>query len=283
MPLGILVAWSVVLGTVLVAVERRGGRSRTTRPPNVRSRDRYDRLAGCFGEQLAPLMSKTPRYYARSPHVRYNVVVVVLLIVQATLGTQFRNHAAVVANMTLVGLSAGALSLNMFGLDGPGFRRCLFLPATADIVLLANSLGGVLLNLLLVPVVLGIVVLVRHQLTEPRMLALLAASGVMGTFLFQGIGVWTSILAPRAIPFYAPWGHRWSMGATAAFVGGVLFAMWITWVLSKRPEGWAVAHWWLALIASGVAGLLYVLSLQNAAKVLGRRRETLLFEIEALR
>jgi hypothetical protein len=33
------------------------------------------------------------------------------------------------------------------------------------------------------------------------MLALLAASGITGIFVFQGIGLWTSVLSPRAIPF----------------------------------------------------------------------------------
>lgn len=279
----VLAAWTVGLGFALFVLEN-------GRPPSgayersLRGASRwYDGMAACVGQELSPWFGKAMRYYMRAPQVRYNVVVVLLVIVQAGIRTRLRNDAAVVGSLTLVGLSTAALSLNMFGLDGAGLRRCWSLPVTAGAIVRAYSLCGLLLDLLLVPVALVCIALVSPSLSSSRMLALLAGSAVAGTFFYQAIGVWTSVLAPRATSFHAAWGQRWSGGANLVVGLGVFLAMWISIALSREPEGWGTAHWWLGPTAAVGASGLYVLSLRKGAREVERKRESLVAEVDISR
>jgi hypothetical protein len=278
----VLAAWGGVLALALAALERRPVRAHRTARADVRWNNWYDRVAALFGPELAPLTGKTLRYYVRSPQVRYNLPIIVFMLVQMPLTTHFQPHAVALAGMMVLGLSTGALSLNVFGFDGAGFRRYWLLPISARTILLANALVALLPGALLLPVLLVTLPVVVHSLAEPRMLALLAASGITGVFVFQGIGLWTSVLSPQAIPFYAVWGNRLSFGANSAIAGGILTFFALTWRLSRLPRETLLAHWELALPVVALAALFYALSVSVASKMLAARRERLISTIEGL-
>jgi hypothetical protein len=114
------------------------------------------------------------------------------------------------------------------------------------------------------------------------MVALLAAGGITGVFVFQGVGLWTSVLSPRPIPFYAVWGNRLSLGANSAIAGGILTFFALTWRLSRLPRETLLARWELALPVVALAALFYALSVQVSSKILAARREQLVSIIEGL-
>jgi hypothetical protein len=281
-PLMLLAVWAVALGAVLAALDRRPvGASRTAHADPAWDTG-YDRVGAWFGPELGPLVGKMLRCYVRCPQVRQNLAIIPVVLVQTLLMTHLQKEGVAIAGMTLVGMSAGGLSTNVFGFDGSGFRRYWVLPLTPRTILLAAAVVALVPGALLLPVVLAAIAVVAPPLAEPRTLALLAASGIAGLLVYQGVGLWTSVLAPRPIPFYSGWGTRLSFGAGATMAGSIVVFFLLTWrFLRTRPEALR-SHWWLALPVVVMAALFWAASVWAGSAVLAARRERLVAAVEGL-
>lgn len=280
--LAVLGVWGGALIGALAALERYPARRPHVPRPKVTGNSLYDIVARLSGRKLAPLVGKALRCYARSPQVRYHVPIVVALLVQMQLVTRLPRHAVALAGMMLIGMSTGGLSLNVFGFDGAGFRRYWLMPVSPRTVLIAHALVALLPGLMLLPVVLVTLLLITPSLAEPRLLILLAASGLAGIFTFQGIGLWTSVLSPCAIPFYATWSPRWSPITNGVAAGAVITCVGLTWRLSRSTSEGLMAHWWLSLPVVALTVGFYLLSVWVNAVLLAARRERVISTIEGL-
>ncbi len=279
----LLLLWAAVIGWMLAVLEARpvrraGGGARVP----VGWGNLYDRAAALFGPRLGPLVGKMIRYYARSPHVRYNAPILVLAIVQLLVSTHLPTHAIALAGALLVGLGTGGFSSNVFGFDGSGFRRYALLPVSPLQVVGAAAIAALLPGVVLLPIVVLTLGAAAHGFADPRMLALVAGAGITGLLLCQAVGQWTSILAPRPMLFHVVWGQPLSLGANAMTLGAIGVFFVVTWRLSRVAPGTVTDRWWLVLPVVAAAAVSYVLTVWAGAKVLGSRSERLIHCVEGL-
>lgn len=207
-PLMALALWGAALGAALAALDRRPiGASRTTHADPAWDTG-YDRLGAWFGPELGPLVAKMLRCYVRCPQVRQTLAIVPVVLVQMLLISHLPPVTVATAGVTIVGIATVGLSANVFGFDGAGFRRYWLLPLAPRTILLAAALVALVPGALLLPVVLAAMAVIAPPLAEPRALAMLALCGVAGLLVYQGLGLWASVLAPRPDPVLQRVGHQ---------------------------------------------------------------------------
>jgi hypothetical protein len=237
---------------------------------------------------LAPLAGKMLRYCTRSPQVRMNALLGLpgLVLLVATSG---RHGSADMFPKALGGLafiaggSTGALSLNLFGFDGAGFRRYFLLPVSASRVLLVASVVVLLPGACLIPIALLLWAAYSPVQTDPRSLAMLASSGVVGLLLVPTMGVWTSVLAPTAIEFDRTLGNKLSLAANTVMVGFIVSFFGFLLALHALGIGSdvLVRRWWVAPLLLLPALAAYALTVRWAGRVMAARRERMLERIDA--
>lgn len=289
-PLGALfslLAWGLGLAAALALLERLPIPSQAVAKARAGWDGPCDRLAALFGPASAPLIAKSLRYYLRNTKVRFNLLLTIPILAALVI-TQSRQQGPqtaflwAVSLISMVGcLSVGQISVNAFGLDGSGFRRYFLLPISPYQAVMAPSVVAVLLGATLIPVAVLAWLLWAPVPTDDRMLALLVSSALAGLFFFHGLGVWTSLLAPRRMPFAALWGNQLSIAANVLLIGGIVFAGVLSQVLrllvGLDP---LLRHWWVAppLVPLGLA--FYLFTLRRAGGVLQARRERILAAVE---
>lgn len=279
-----LLVWVVGLAAAAVLAERTSVRRcdprRQSRPTTL-----YDRLAAPAGPALAPLVAKTLRYIVRSPQVRFNFPValplVALVIAQA--GGRSAPDAMFLASLGAVAsigvISTGAFSLNLFGFDAGGTRRYFLLPVPASTVLRAISLTVLAPGALLVAGVAGAWAIWSPAVSAVRVVMLLA-SGAAGLLFFQALGVWTSVLSPRVVPFTAVVGHRLPIPASLVLGLSILGLFGGPAVLGSIGLVTVMRYWWVAPLAAAGAAAFYGATLQGAGAVLMTRRDRLVAALD---
>jgi hypothetical protein len=113
-----------------------------------------------------------------------------------------------------------------------------------------------------------------------RMTLMLLCAGVGGLLAFQAGGLWTTLLAPRAIPFDMTFGNKLSPAANLLFVLVMLVFFGLPLALTGLGADAVLQAWWIAPFFLGAAVLFYVMTLQAGARVLVTRRERILAAIE---
>lgn len=103
--------------------------------------------------------------------------------------------------------------------------------------------------------------------------------GIAGAslFLFNALGLWTSVLSPKAANFDSIWNNRLSFGANVALFCGVFAPYMIAIVFSESLDPADLLRFWglaLALMALSVA--FYLFSMKAVEPVLNWRREKLI-------
>jgi hypothetical protein len=241
----------------------------------------YDQIGGLFGRQYAPLVSKSLRYHLRCNLIRFSLLTSPLLVLFAKFLAPERNARGEViltfALFFLIGsLTSVGMNLNLFGYDGAGVRRYAVLPSTFAMALRAGSLASLLLRAgaLLAAFALWIIFSQKHF--EARALLIIFGIAGAGLFLFNALGLWTSVLSPKASNFDSMWNNRLSFGANVAvFCVGIAFGIVI--MLSGSLDPSDLSRFWplaLALMALGVA--FYLFSMKAIEPVLNWRREKLI-------
>ncbi len=282
----LLVGYCAVFAAALVRLDRLPPPSRTVAGAKAAWDDVWDRIAAVFGPELAPLIGKILRYYARSPQLRFNYPLsalwVLLLTFQFGRGSDpMRSFLAALGAISGVGsMSMGAMTMNVFGFDGSGFRRYFLVPVAPAIVLRAAAVVPLILGAALIPISLGVWLAVSRVPLNARMMLMLLSSGLGGTFLFQALGIWTSMLAPRAIEFKATFGNKLSLAANALMMGNMFVMFGLMGLFQHLGVKSVLAYWWLLPLAATVAAAFYLVTLRAGAAVFVARRERMLSMIE---
>ncbi len=275
-----LLAWCFVLAATLSLLERKSATSRTITEAHASWDSASERLAAYFGPDLAPLVCKTLRYYVRSPQTRLSYPFAVVLMVTAFLDPP-RSFFLAIGIISMIGAaSMGAMTLNVFGFDGSGFRRYFLLPVQPVKVLLATALVPLLLGIAIIPVSLAIWIAFAPIPIKAEMIVILISGGCGGLFLFQGLGIWTSLLSPRAIPFKATVGHRLPLAANLLMMSFIVVWMGIPFILEQLGTQTVLDRWWVAVLISAISLTFYVITVHVGAAVFVKRRETMLTAIE---
>ena len=285
-----LLAWAAGLAVALVASERLPPVSRAVAGAPIRWDDPYDRISRLFGPQLGPLVGKTMRYYVRSPHLRFNypifIPMLMLLVWHGTRNVADNPTAVFVVILgvfSCLGFVTTGMSLNVFGFDGPGFRRYFLLPVAPSKVLLAASLVAILPGLSLTPIALLLWLLYGPGQTDLPMVAMLVSSAVGGTLLYQALGLWSSLLGPRSSPLKVTFGKTLSLAGNAVMMVSIfwmVFWMTIGPRVAARFGSTLMRHWWIVPLFAAVAAAFFVATVAAGSVVLVRRRERMLSQID---
>jgi hypothetical protein len=280
----LLGVWILLLSGLLLAAKRVSGRSWTSARTGSWSREHpCDTIARLFSRRTAPLAAKMLRYYVRSPQVRYNypLVLPVVALVMKTLGGETPSFLFLLgAAPAAAFLGTGSLSMNFFGFDGHGFRRYFLLPLPARDVFRTAALVSLIPGAVLI--VVGLLAWfmlseVRPDVTDAAMLLGVAVGGLL---LFDSLGLWATILAPRRIAFDATFGNRLSPLANALLICAMLTLFLLPMALTKLDLDAVRRDWWIApcLVTLGVVS--YAATLRLGSLALIARRERMLKLIE---
>jgi hypothetical protein len=107
----------------------------------------------------------------------------------------------------------------------------------------------------------------------------LAILGIAGAalFLFNGLGLWTSVLSPKAANFYSIWNNRLSFGANVVMFCGLFAPLWIAIMFSESLDPYDLSLFWrLALAMMALSVAFYLFSMKAIEPVLNWRREKLI-------
>jgi hypothetical protein len=284
---GLLAVWIAALLVALAAIEKQAARPRSAAAVAATWDHRYERIASIFGPSMAPLVGRTLRYYVRSNKVRFNYIAAIPMLTFMTFnkagegGPQHYFVRALGAFAIIGFLGTAVMSTNQFGFDASGFRRYFLLPIAPGAILRASSYTALFVGGSLVVVALMLWMLFAPVPYDPRMGPMLLATGVAGLYLFNGLSLWTSLLAARATNFETTFGNQLSLGANVLLIGGLLGAIAGVAVLDQTVSPAAVLnHWWAPMLAAAVAVAFYVYSLRAGAAVFVSRRERLLNTLE---
>lgn len=284
---GLLAAWIAGMLVVLAAIERQAARPRSAAAAAVTWNNRYDRISSIFGPAMAPLIGRTLRYYVRSNKVRFNYIAAIPILAFLTFSNA--SHAGpldyfvrALGAFAVVGfLGTAVMGTNQFGFDSSGFRRYFLLPVPPGAILRASSYTALSLGGTLVVLALALWLLLAPVPFEARMAPMLLASGVTGLFLFNGLSLWTSLLAPRRTSFETTFGNQLSLAANVLLIGGVLGGVFGVAALDRLAgPALVLRYWWVSIVTAALAIVFYIYSLQRGAAAFVSRRERLLNTLE---
>lgn len=280
--LALLAGWFVVLYALSVVAERLPLHSHTVAGALAKWDHPCDRIAAAFGPHMAPLAGKILRYYVRSP-IRHNYIVVLPAVALVMHGRGTPEAAFLFALGVAPAVGFGStipIAMNLFGFDGRGLRRYFLLPIRAADVFRTVALVGLLPGALLLPVALVAWLAFAPIHTDWRMLTALVCAGFGGLLFLQAIGLWTTLLSPRAIPFRVAFGNRLSFAANALmFVTmGILFGL--PWALTTLGFETVVRAWWVAPWVLVGAAAFYVATVKVGGTVFVARREHIIALLE---
>jgi hypothetical protein len=281
-----LAGWAAVLCALLIAVERLPLGSRTVAHTAATWDHPCDRMAKLFGPRTAPLAGKMLRYYLRSPQVRYNypLVLPMLALLLFTRGADDAPMSAFLFALgaaTAVGfLATGALSMNLFGFDGHGFRRYFLLPVSPAQVLRTAALISLIPGAVLIPIGFVAWFALAPVPTNWRMATMLLSAGFGGLLFFHALGLWATLLAPRPIPFDTMFGNKLSLAANLLLVGTIATFFGLSAALTAVGADAALRAWWVAPLCLVGAAAFHALTVRAGARVLVTHRERMLAIIE---
>jgi hypothetical protein len=283
----LLVAWCAGLAAFLVWLERLPIPSRASAGGEVEWDSPFDRFAALFGTGLGPLIGRMLRHYTRSKYFRYSfpfaIPMSVVLVVQHSRRHADPMHVFLTAlGVICVGvlMSPGGMPFNVFGLEGQGFRRYLLLPASSRAIVYAATVVPLLFGAVQIPVLLGLWLLLAPVHTDLRMATMLLSNAVGALFLFQALGLWTSLLLPRVADYSPGFGGKGSKPAVWVMLTGMMGFMALPELLRHWGLQTVLRYWWVSPLFAFAALVLFMLTVRAGAAVFQARRERLLSRVE---
>jgi hypothetical protein len=281
----LLAAWCALLVLALRRLEAYRPADDFVGGGKIEWNDYYDQIAGLFGRGLAPYIAKALRYHLRCNIIRFSLITSPLLVLFGKFmmpGRSRRGELIITFALFFITSSAtgAAMMLNLFGYDGAGIRRYAVLPSRMVRALQAGSIASLLLRgVMMLFAFLVWVVLSAYagSALNLRMMLLVLSIVAASLFLFNALGLWTSVLSPKVADFDAMWNNRLSFGANVVMVGGVVVPYVIAIVLSEKidPET-MFRFWWLPALLMIASVAFYLFSLRAVERTLRGRRERLI-------
>ncbi len=242
----------------------------------------YDQVARLFGSKYAPFISKSLRYHLRCNLVRFSLLTSPVFVLLGQYLVPWRSaRGEIIITFALFFITSSAICvsmmLNLFGYDGAGIRRYAVLPSTFATALRAGSLASLLLRsvVMLAAIALWIIFAQRHF--DVRMLMVVLGIVGAGLFLFNALGLWTSVLSPNVANFDAMWNNRLSFGSNVVMFCGVFTPYLIAVFLSETIDPSLLLQvWWISPLIMFLCAGFYLISMKMIEPVLNWRREHLI-------
>ncbi len=280
---GLLVTWCVVLVFALRVLENRPQVHQSATVGSIVWNNFYDQFSDLFGRKYGPLVSKSLRYHLRCNLIRFSLLTspVVVLMGQVLLKRQGPNSFFLISLAIFFIMSSAtgaALMLNLFGYDEAGIRRYAILPVSFADALRAGSLASLLLRAVTVFVAFALwLTFYNNESVTWWMLVMVLGVALSSLFLFNALGLWTSIFSPKNSDFDAMWNNRLSFGANLVVVGGILIPFWGAMFLLGRIGTISYQRfWWAPCLLLVVCVGFYAFSLRAIDGPIRARREQLI-------
>jgi hypothetical protein len=114
-----------------------------------------------------------------------------------------------------------------------------------------------------------------------RKIAMLAGSALTGLFLFNGLGIWSTLFGPRKGNYSSAMGNDLSLAGNVVVFTCMLGGIFLPIALQHlAPALIAPANWWVALPPVAIALTFYFVSLNLAGPLVHQRRESLMAVVE---
>ena len=152
---------------------------------------------------------------------------------------------------------------------------------TVFLSLRSASYASLALGSIVLPIVLLAWMVLAPLGFDPRMLVMLACSGITGLFVFNALGIWITLFNPRRGKYNSSFGNDLSLGGNLVVIGGVIAAFFLPTVLYRAwPAAVSPDFWRMTLPLPLFAAALYAGSLKAAGPIFAARREKLLAVVE---
>jgi len=282
----LLLLWSAAMVWALQKLEKRPRAVQAPTSSQIVRQGFYDQigdlLGGLFGQQYAPLISKSLRYQLRCNMILFSLLtapVVLLFVPQLMLNSQNQSMVGMPLMLfyMLGAATAAMIVFNTFGYDEAGIRRYAIVPATFVAALRAGNLASLLLRLIAVLVTFALWMAVYGRSADWRMVVLMFNLSWVGVFLFNAVGFWTSVYSPKRMNFDAMWNNRLSAGGNIALISGMVPPMLVIGLTGgKLGIAFMLHFWWLSIPVLALCIGIYVFSFHGIAGPLRARREELI-------
>lgn len=280
---GLLILWCVSMFILLRTIEKKPRVSEPGRAGAIVWDNLYDQIAGIFGSRYRPMVSRSLRYHLRCNIIRFSLIsspLVILMLRYLIPGYGEKSHLSmsIAVFFILSSANGAAMMLNLFGYDGAGIRRFAVLPIRFADALKAASLASLILRgiAFLVAFTLWVIIYRNRSLTWQAVLIVLTVS-VAGMIMFNGLGLWVSIFAPKRGDFEAMWNNRLSLGANIVVIGGAIIPFWVMITVMERiPPETLSRLWWAPALFLVLCVGFYGFSLKFIDIPLRSRKEKLI-------
>ncbi len=278
----LLIAWCAALAWSLDRIERIPPITEGAVSGQATWDDLYDQIARLFGRNHAPFVARSLRYQLRCNLIRFSLITSPLLVLFGKFLIPSRTaKGEIIITFALFFITSAAtgvaMMLNLFGYEGAGIRRFAVLPASFATSLRAGSIASLLLRAVTMLAALALWVALAKTQMNVRMFIVIFSIVIASLFLFNALGLWTSVLAPKSADFDAMWNSRLSFGANVVMIGGVFVPYAIAMGLSQRLDPAVILRfWWMALLLPMLSIGFYLFSLRAIEPVVISRREKLI-------
>jgi hypothetical protein len=285
--LGLIVAWTVALIVLLMAVEKWPQKTAVARSSKVVWEDRMDRLATIFGPRTGPLVAHWLRFFWRNNRFRtiYPLALPLAAFLLFFFSRQPHSGGPLPTALGVFGIigfiGTGQFAVNQFGYVGGGFRRFLLLPTDSAAAFRAGSFLFVSLSGALILPAAVLWSLFSPIPSDARTLAMLVGVSLTSLFLFHGVALWTSVLGPRRGNYKQALGNDLSLAGNVVIIGGMMSLLFLPQVLLKgvSPEA-ARDNWWITPMLAVAALVFYAISLRFTTVLFRARREQIMALME---
>jgi hypothetical protein len=278
-----LLIWAVSLAALVRIVESIPVFTRSAAREAINWENFYDRVALWIGGRYAPLVSKSLRYHLRSQRVRFGLASAPLVALvgkfMARGDVKASEFLFTLAFFLVLGSGTSSVSLNHFGADEKGIVRYGLIPVSFAAPVRAGSTVSMLLGFLLIAPSILVWVLVTDVPVDWRMIAMLWGSGITGLFIFEGMGMMTTILTPRRVDFSSILGNPLSTGTNIAVMLLFFGIFGLAFALMKIELDVVLAFWWLSTVCAVAALMFYLIAWRVSGSLAALRRESLIKEI----
>jgi hypothetical protein len=279
--------WLVVFLVAAGWLETHPYQRRVTQFKSIGWNSPYDRAGALFGPVYGVLVGNWLRYYTRNQRFRAMYLLSLPLAAFLTYNTARAGAVgdwftgALGAFPVLAYMGTSRFTVNQFGYVGGGFRRFFLLPTDPGACLRAASYASLLLGAGMLPVGLILWIALAPGAADPRKIVMIVGSGVTGLFLFNGLGLWSSLFGARKGNYLSAMGNDLSLAGNVVLIGCMLGGILLPIFLRKlAPALVSPANWWVALPPAALALTFYFVSLNLVAPMLYRRRESLMAVVE---
>ena len=181
-------------------------------------------------------------------------------------------------------MGTSRIAVNQFGYTGGGFRRFFLLPTRSRARACAPPVTH--------PCTAGRCDCASHwddcldsagagRVGSDAKSWMLAGSAITGLFLFNGLGIWSTLFGPRKGNYASAMGNDLSLMGNLVVFSCMLGGLFLPMVLKKwAPALVSPGNWWVVLPPAAIAVTFYFVSLNLAGPLVHERRERLMAVVE---